>query len=694
MPAHLRLRADGQLLELPPGKTTIGSSPRCNLRLQIPGIQPVHCLIVYGPGGLSVRRWAADTRLNGCAFDDAPLAFGDCLALGDVELELVQSQAMTELPVQCEHVDAPTGNNDQLMDAVEAVQDSVTAISNLEEGSCDLAHEVAELEILRETSEAELAARPPSDAAEFVFNELRVACGISRIRCRKLLNALRRQRVQNDELAQGLAEASQQLADLRRDRTDWEQSQIGRESEIPDWELQVQELQRQIKEWEIRLAEQTGLTDELRQELELVRSNALPNVAAPTGEQHVSGQTESAVEELTSVAPEIAGQPEHSSQVLEPSSLGWTSTSDQVSGSEVLTDAESDVSPLADCSIWNSDVPTGESTAGEPEVNSEVQVAAQLPFCENRALSETPAEGELSAPSVDTTLSQMADANLWAKPVEEHSKDVAESAPSKALPASFLDRYSHLFADDTANELSPSPPQRANTVESATPNVREMGVARNHGGDELAAASLEEESIEQYMAKLLQRVRGDLPHAPASQVAQGNRAAVNASPTPPPASTTIGSSLPEADAPETEEEAAQAMVNWDAIARRAVEAGTSSNLGALRALANETARRAIGRHEMKKHRRDAATKVVVATFAGVTSLWLMLSAPSWRGIQFITGCGSLMVAAYWAGKTVRAFLESWRAAAYAGTEAEVEHLDAPPPQDLPIDFENQLQSST
>ena len=49
---QLRLRADGQVLELPPGKTTIGSSPRCNVRIEQPGVQPLHCLIVEGPEGL------------------------------------------------------------------------------------------------------------------------------------------------------------------------------------------------------------------------------------------------------------------------------------------------------------------------------------------------------------------------------------------------------------------------------------------------------------------------------------------------------------------------------------------------------------------------------------------------------------------------------------------------------------------
>src|SRR4051794_8479312 len=90
---HLRLRADGQLVELPPGKTTIGSSPRCNVRIQQPGVQPVHCLIVHAPEGLTVRSWARDTRLNGVSFVESSLGLGDCLSVGPVDLEVIDPQA-------------------------------------------------------------------------------------------------------------------------------------------------------------------------------------------------------------------------------------------------------------------------------------------------------------------------------------------------------------------------------------------------------------------------------------------------------------------------------------------------------------------------------------------------------------------------------------------------------------------------
>jgi hypothetical protein len=107
----------------------------------------------------------------------------------------------------------------------------------------------------------------------------------------------------------------------------------------------------------------------------------------------------------------------------------------------------------------------------------------------------------------------------------------------------------------------------------------------------------------------------------------------------------------------------------------------------LRALANESARRAIGRHELRKLRRNAVTKVIVGTLAGVTSLWLMLDSPDWRSVQFITGCLSLLVAAYWAGETYRTLVESLRAGAYDGPEAAVGGTEAFQTPGLPIDVE-------
>src|SRR5688572_13154912 len=86
---RLRLRCAGsadQLFNLQSGKTTIGSSPRCTIRIEQPGVQPLDCLIVQQQGSLSVRRWAEGTRLNGQPFNEARLTLGDTLTVGSVEL--------------------------------------------------------------------------------------------------------------------------------------------------------------------------------------------------------------------------------------------------------------------------------------------------------------------------------------------------------------------------------------------------------------------------------------------------------------------------------------------------------------------------------------------------------------------------------------------------------------------------------
>jgi hypothetical protein len=108
---------------------------------------------------------------------------------------------------------------------------------------------------------------------------------------------------------------------------------------------------------------------------------------------------------------------------------------------------------------------------------------------------------------------------------------------------------------------------------------------------------------------------------------------------------------------ETDEVDAQPMGSGEWIRRRVSTPIPATNLGALRALANETARLAISRHELRKLRRNAKTKTIVATLAGMTSVWLMLDAPDWRSLQFIAACGSLLIAAYWAGEAFR----TWRA---------------------------------
>lgn len=85
---------NGQTLPVRSPKCSVGSDPACTLRLRGPGICPAHCLIVRGTRGTEARRWAPDTRLNGGEFLDAPLVPGDQLALGPMEMEVLETGAV------------------------------------------------------------------------------------------------------------------------------------------------------------------------------------------------------------------------------------------------------------------------------------------------------------------------------------------------------------------------------------------------------------------------------------------------------------------------------------------------------------------------------------------------------------------------------------------------------------------------
>ena len=128
-PGELVLRVcgtarDGQFVRLTSAKCSIGSGPRCTLRLAARGVGPLHCLILRGEGGTVVRRWSADTRLNGRAFSDAVIAPGDRLSVGPIELEVVQTGS--------------SGSRLEEEHRVDAVSDNRTVRADFEQVAADL----------------------------------------------------------------------------------------------------------------------------------------------------------------------------------------------------------------------------------------------------------------------------------------------------------------------------------------------------------------------------------------------------------------------------------------------------------------------------------------------------------------------------------------------------------------------------
>jgi hypothetical protein len=239
-----------------------------------------------------------------------------------------------------------------------------------------------------------------------------------------------------------------------------------------------------------------------------------------------------------------------------------------------------------------------------------------------------------------------------------------------------------MFVDDNPPQQAsppPSPPPASGTGLSMPPGAN---VSSPLAAPAPSTADSDEESIEQYMNKLLQRVRGQSAGPAETQVqpAGAVNPLVQRQSTPRPATSVA--------------EPAPTAVNkfawttpFDGGKPKSASPAPKTDLEALRALANETARRAISRHALRKHRRNALTKVIVSTLAGVTSLWLILESPSWRTLQFNTACLALMIAAYWAGQTYRALLQALREKPVDDPQKEVDGESAGRHVPLPIDVE-------
>jgi len=69
--------------------TIVGSTQGCDVRLDVPNVRPIHCLIALGVDGPHLRSWGADdTLVNGAPVLTRLLRDGDLLKVGAFEFEV------------------------------------------------------------------------------------------------------------------------------------------------------------------------------------------------------------------------------------------------------------------------------------------------------------------------------------------------------------------------------------------------------------------------------------------------------------------------------------------------------------------------------------------------------------------------------------------------------------------------------
>jgi hypothetical protein len=334
-------------------------------------------------------------------------------------------------------------------------------------------------------------------------------------------------------------------------------------------------------------------------------------------------------------------------------------------------ESEDEFAPFAEFSIWNQGAPPQDATAERHEVSNDGWGSEPASAAFGTSSDASPkASSELAPPNTP--------------------------APAKeSRTSSFIERYAHMFTDDAPADVSAQPAAPARQVEEDTlvRKPRAFGGPRSIG--QSPEPTEDEETIEQYMAKLMQRVRGEGPRVAASQAQAAVTPEAPNVPGPPGQAGPTSGLPPEAHSPDSPATASAADVDkaeylttsLGTVRRKSVAVDRPVNLEAFRALANESARRAISTHALQKHRRTAVTKAIVATLAGMTSVFVMLEAPGWLDLQFITAGVSLLAAAYWAGQTYGKMVESFRAASYHGPEELLENLIDPFRPALPIDVD-------
>ncbi len=494
-----------------------------------------------------------------------------------------------------------------------------------------------------------------------------------------------------DELAETVSVLEQQLAAASKSRDALVCDQQEAELRLADAESRHGQQLRRIQELELQLshAEQRAAeAAEIAARQPVVAQAAEAERSIGRGESH--GEPVIDCAEGVVVPSALPASQPVGSDWNQPTSgaSDWQPVS-----AEVLTDAiaNAESNRLAEAGAVEEGRPVEGLLKEEPEVTSQASLVTEEASSPLDLLWRSAAE-QAESESGDSLLAKQAESE----------------PPIKHEPPSFIDRYAHLLDDNQseaplgrAGELLSSKPAAMSSIAAASVDTCMDGERVGGSGDAPARGQLfnasasldkkddlfsskgdDEESIEQYMAKLLQRMRGDSEAAkaeapaPVEATSSQNDGGENIEP-----AAADDEAAPAAE--NAEEESVDAL---ELLKRRVSAMAPTTNMSALRALANETARMAISRHELNKLRRSATTKVIVATLAGVTSLWLVLNSSEWRSLSVVAAGVTLFVAVYWVGETFRTLYRLKRAINRAiEVAAMATQVESPA---LPIDVES------
>ncbi|MHC4401728.1 MAG: hypothetical protein ACYTG0_18815 [Planctomycetota bacterium] len=596
----------GQLVRLKSEKCTIGAAPRCTLRLRARAVQPVHCLILRGSAGVVIRCLAPDTRLNGRAFGDAPLLPGDRLSVGPIEFAVLDSHSVLPSDFELGRSSGASSLPTEPVDRREL--NDLTARRTLADRQArDRARRLLrQLRSARQRIarlEAKQQNRPdakpsPCDPAQLDSTQADAR--------QAELDALAAELKRRDETlasrAGSLDEQSQGLDDRERALRALEETLGEREREFGEKEKGLAEKERELSEREETLGQRESDVDESD------TSSSQPSDSSQPPEPAERPGTELATDGPESEAdryPQVEGQTDHEPLPNEPV--------DEV-GDRSLESAEPEREPTGQVTEVISPQSAEGQADHEPlpnEPDDEV---------DDRSLGLAEPEREPQAGQVTEVISpQSEDSSAWRRPepqpaqADEQEGSTSIPSDSKATPVVWRSPEGQSdSSDDIFRRMGmPGSP-------SQDPKKRPDSGQRQDSGASSGAGN-PDESIDQYMARLLERVRETKagstgPSEP--EPPSGYARVPPAEPSPPDR---------EDEVPPEPDDSPQEMLKPGEMSPRAVAPEKLVDFNAMRELANFSADSAIRRYARSKLSRAAMGKLlvtVIGSLAALLSFWL------------------------------------------------------------------------
>jgi hypothetical protein len=275
-----------RIVPLAAGKSTIGSSPQCQICLPSGDVRPLQCLLTLNSAELTATRWSPGARLNGHEFSRAALSNGDLISLGAWQLEVSGLGAPRPVPLP-------------------ASGGTIAAGAAQSPRAADPGRQSAGPPAVVPLSPRTTPARPTPDVATTTATRQALADRLilhlwtanhqTRRRAKALVNGIRAARFSADAMAADLAAMETEL-DLARAAYDSYSDQEGRlqqelaeqrrlsDERVTPLLAEIAAIRAQLDETQSQLSQQQADYEKLVQDA--ASEDAAPTVGAPATGQH------------------------------------------------------------------------------------------------------------------------------------------------------------------------------------------------------------------------------------------------------------------------------------------------------------------------------------------------------------------------------------------------------------------------